>query len=118
MAVVMVVVLIFHCAAMFFADFVDALPGAKALASAVRDLGLVSQVLYWVSAAALTVALRRIWPPALALLTIALVGVGYTMFVPHSLTSHLAWIAGAAISLVMIAVALVGPLRRATPTPA
>ena len=111
-AAVMVAVLVFHCAAMFFADWVNAVPLAEGPADAVRELGLLSQVTYWVPAAVLVVALRRVWTPALVLLTVTLVGVGYTMFVPHSLTTHLAWLAAAAIVVVVIAAALVRPLRR------
>lgn len=114
----MVAALVFHCAAMFFAEWVNALPLAEGPASAVRDLGLVSQVAYWVPAAVLVAALRRVWPPALVLLIVALLGVGYTMFVPHSLTTHLAWLAAATITLVAIASALVAPLRREASTSA
>ena len=55
-----------------------------AVAGAVRDLGLISQVTYWVPAAVLVIVLRRVWPPALVLLAATLVGVGYTMFAPLS----------------------------------
>ncbi len=111
-AAVMVAALVFHCAAMFFADWVNAVPLADGPASAVRELGLISQVTYWVPAAVLVLALRRVWQPALVLLTITVVGVGYTMFVPHSLTTHLSWLAAVAIMVVVIAAALVAPLRR------
>ncbi len=112
MAAIAVAVLVFHCAAMFFADWVDAVPFAEAPADAVRALGPASQVAYWVPAVALVTALRRVWPPALGLLIVTLVGVGYTMFVPHALTTHLAWLGAAVGSLVLIATALVFPLRR------
>ncbi len=117
-AAVMVAALVFHCAAMFFANWVNAVTLAEGPASAVRELGLISEVTYWVPAAALVIALRRVWLPALVLLTVTLVGVGYTMFVPHSLTTHLAWLAAAAIMVVVIAAALVAPLRREALTPA
>lgn len=108
-----VAVLVFHCMAMFFADWVDAVPFAEAPAAAVRDLdSLASEVSYWVPAAALVVALRRVWPPALVLLVVTLVGVGYTMFVPHALTTHLAWLAAAAVTVVLTGTALVFPRRR------
>ncbi len=111
-AAVMVAALVFHCATMFFADWVNALPLVEGPASAVRELGLISQVTYWVPAAVLVVAVRRVWLPALVLLTVTLVGVGYTMFLPHSLTTHLAWLAAAATMVVTIAAGLVAPLRR------
>jgi hypothetical protein len=105
---VMAVALIFHCAAMFFAGWVDAVPFAEGPAAAVRDLdGRVSQVAYWVPALGLVIALRRVWLPALVLLIVTLVGVGYTMFVPHGLTTHLAWIAAATIALVTIVAGLI-----------
>jgi hypothetical protein len=112
---VVVTALVFHCAAMFFADWIDAVPFADGPASAVRTLGLSSQVTYWVPAVALVVCLRRVWAPALAVLTAVLLGVGYTMFVPHSLNTHLMWLAAAAITLVVIAAALVAPLRGEPP---
>ncbi len=112
-AVVAVAVLVFHCAAMFFAGWVDAVPFAEAPAAAVRDLdSLASEVSYWVPAAALVIALRRVWPPALVLLVVTLVGVGYTMFVPYPLTTHLAWLAAAVVTLVLINTALVFQVRR------
>jgi hypothetical protein len=106
-AAVMVAALVFHCAAMFFADWVDAVPLAEGPAAAVRDLGPASQAAYWLPSVGLVIALRRVWAPALALLVVTLVGVGYTMFVPHSLTTHLAWITAAAVTLVTITAALV-----------
>ena len=113
-AAVVAAALVFHCAAMFFPDWVDALPLTEQPATAVRDLGPVSQVSYWVPAGVLVVALRRVWSPALALLTAALVGVGYTMFVPHDLEVHLTWIAAAVLTLVAVMTALVtAPSRRA-----
>lgn len=106
-AAVMVVALVFHCAAMFFADWVDAVPFAEGPAEAVRDLGPASQVAYWLPSVGVVIALRHVWTPALGLLVVALVGVGYTMFVPHGLTTHLAWMTAAALTLVMIAAGLV-----------
>lgn len=108
-----VAVLVFHCMAMFFADWVDAVPFAEARAAAVRDLdSLASEMSYWVPAAALVVALRRVWSPALLVLVVTLVGVGYTMFVPHALNTHLAWLAAAVVTLVLTGTALVFPARR------
>lgn len=95
---------------MFFADWVDAVPFAEAPAAAVRDLdSLASEVSYWVPAVALVIALRQVWvwPPAVALLVVTLGGVGYTMFVPHALTTHLAWLAAAVVTLVLLGTALV-----------
>ena len=112
MIAVAVALLVFHCATMFFASWVDTVPLAKAPADVVRALGPASQVAYWVPAITLVIALRRIWRPALALLVVTLVGVGYTMFVPHSLSTHLAWLGATAGILVLIMTALVSPVRR------
>lgn len=111
-AAVMVAALVFHCAAMFFPDWVDAVPFAEGPAASVRALGPASQVAYWLPSVGVVIALRRVWPPALGLLVVALVGVGYTMFVPHSLTTHLAWITAAALTLVTIAAGLVTRVGR------
>lgn len=106
-------ILVFHCSAMFFADWVDALWFAEAPAAVMRDLdSLMSKASYWVPAAALLIPLRRVWPPALVLLIVTLGGVGYTMFVPHALTTHLAWLAAAVVTLALLTTALVVPARR------
>ena len=104
---VAVALLVFHCAAMFFAGWVDAVPFAERPAREVRSLGVVSQVAYWVPAAGLVIAWRRLWPPALGLLGVTLVGVGVTMFVPHALTTHLTWLASAVVTVVLIMSALI-----------
>ena len=108
---VAVALLVFHCAAMFFAGWVDAVPFAETPARSVRALGVVSQVAYWLPAAGLVIAMRRLWPPALGLLSVTLIGVGVTMFVPHDLTTHLAWLAAAVVTVVLVAIALVAPRR-------
>ena len=107
-AAVSALVLTFHCAAMFFAPWTDALPGGAVLGQAVRDLGAASQWSYWLPAAALLLALRRVWWPGLALLAVTLVGVGVTMFWSFSLIVHLTWLAAAVLTLVLVAMTLVG----------
>lgn len=104
--------LVFHCASMFFAPWTDALPGGRPLGEAVRDLGAVSQWAYWVPAAALVLALRRVWWPAVVLLAGTLVGVGVTMFWSAPLTTHLAWLAAAALAVSFV----VGSLVEVAPT--
>ena len=115
---VAVLVLAFHCAAMFFAPWTDAIPGGRLLGDPVRALGAASQWSYWVPAAALLVALRRIWWPGLALLAGTLLGVGITMFWPYPLTTHLGWLAAVILAGVFVSSSLVvpsrpGPVRRA-----
>ena len=101
-------VLVFHCASMFFAPWTDALPGGRALGDAVRAGGPASQWSYWLPAVALLGALRRLWWPGLLLLAVTLAGVGYTMFWPHPLHTHLAWLAAAVLTVVAVAGLLVG----------
>lgn len=118
-AAVAVAALVFHCGAMFFASWVDAIPFAEPAADAVRALGLVSQVAYWLPAAAAVLALRRVWAPALVTLLVTLVGVGLTMFLSYPLDMHLAWIAASMVTLVLIGTILVtrGGQKRAAEDP-
>jgi hypothetical protein len=114
-AVVSLVALVFHCAAMFFAPWTDALPGGEFLGEPIRRLGTVSHWTYWLPAGALLLAVRRLWWPAPVVLAVALAGVGITMFWPYSLVSHLAWLAGAGLTWVFIAGALMGGGSAARP---
>lgn len=107
-AVVSLVTLVFHCAAMFFAPWTDAFPGGEFLGEPIRELGTVSQWTYWLPAGALLLAVRRLWWPAPVGLAVALAGVGITMFWPYSLVTHLAWLAAAGLAWVFIAGALIG----------
>ncbi|MBG6212707.1 MULTISPECIES: hypothetical protein [unclassified Cryobacterium] len=84
--------LVFHCAAMFFGPWIDAVPFLQAPANMVRLMGVGSEIAYWVPAAALLVAWRRVWWPALAALVVTLAGVGVTMYWPFPLSVHLAWL--------------------------
>ena len=117
-AVLGVLVLAFHCAAMFFAPWTDALPGGRALGAQIRELGTVSQLGYWAPAAALVLALRRVWWPAVVLLAGTLAGVGATMFWSSPLPTHLTWLAAAVLSVVFVGSALVRPHRTDRPSPA
>ena len=122
LAGIALVVLVFHCAAMFFAPWTDALPGGRTLGDAVRAGGTASQVAYWLPAVVLLGALRRVWWPGPLLLAASLAGVGYTMFWPHPLPTHMAWLAAAVLTVVAVTSSLVGGAggRRtvADPTPA
>lgn len=111
-AITAVVVLVFHGAAMFFAGWVDAVPGLHAPAAAVRALNGTSQWAYCVPATVLLASLRRAWWPATILIAITLAGVGVTMFWPYPLTTHLSWLASAVIAGSAAVVALIsGPTR-------
>ncbi len=113
-AVLSVAALVFHCTAMFFAAWVNAVPGAQAPADAVRALGSVSSWAYCIPAVALLVVLRGTWWPAWVVLAAGLLGVGVTMFAGYSLNAHLAWIALTVIALAFHAAALV-TVGRSTP---
>jgi len=99
----------FHCAAMFFSPVVDAVPGLQGPANAIRALGPVSQIAYWAPAVIVVIALRRVWLPAIAAESAALLVVGITMFGPFALAIHLATIAAAVAVTVALGVALVRP---------
>ena len=84
--------LVFHCAAMFFGPWINALPLLQTPADMVRSMGVGSEIADWVPAAFLVVAWRRVWGPALLALVVAIVGVGVTMYWPYPLVVHLAWL--------------------------
>ncbi len=107
-----VLVLVFHCTAMFFGPWIDAIPGAQAPADAVRSLGTASQIAYWLPAVTLVLAVRRIWWPGLLVLVTTLVGVGVTMYWPFALTTHLSWLA----ALIVVGSAISATLLSPAPT--
>ncbi len=107
-----VLALVFHCTAMFFGPWVDAIPGAQAPADAVRSLGTASQIAYWLPAAILVLAVRRIWWPGLLLVITTLAGVGVTMYWPVALTTHLGWLA----ALIVVGSAISATLLSPAPT--
>jgi hypothetical protein len=78
----------------------------------VRELGAISQWTYRVPAAVLVLSLRRARWAALILLGTTLVGVGLTMFWSFSLTTHLAWLAAAVLTVVVAFSALVERRQR------
>ncbi|GAB3141205.1 hypothetical protein [Marisediminicola antarctica] len=106
------VLLIFHCSAMFFGPWVDAVPGLEPAARAVRAGGPASQIAYWVPAAAIVVGWRRVWWPALAGVAVTLIGVGATMFIPFPLVVHLVWLSALILSALSVSVFLVGDPRK------
>lgn len=108
MTAVALLALALHCAAMFFPAVVASLPGSTGAARAVRDLGVVSQVAYWVPAGLLLAALRRAWPPLLVVQGGALLVVGVTMFSSVGLPSHLVAIAGSVAATVALLTTLGG----------
>lgn len=117
LAVAALLALGFHCAAMFFPAFIDAIPGTAIPASAIRGFGAASQAAYWLPAALLLVALRRTWWPVAVAEAVALLAVGVTMYGAFTLAAHLVAIAAVVALTVAVAVALLAPLpARARPT--
>ena len=108
LAVASLLVLVFHCAAMFFTPWTDALPGGELLGEPIRELGALSQWSYWIPATGLVLAVRRLWWPAPVSLAVTLIGVGVTMFWPYALTTHLTWLAAVALNWIVVAGTLVG----------
>lgn len=115
-AVVALLALGFHCAAMFFPTVVAAVPGTGGAAEAVRRLGAASQVAYWVPAVLLLFALRRAWAPLLVAETAVLVAVGATMFWDFGLPAHLAAIAASvAVTVAVLTTTTASTTKRPIP---
>jgi len=103
------VVLAFHCGAMFFPSQVDALPGLHAPAESIRRLGVASQLAFALPALALIVVNRRAWPPLLVLLALSLAAAGVTMFWWFGLNVHLGAIAAAITATAVVTIVLARP---------
>jgi hypothetical protein len=113
-AVVSAAALVFHCAAMFFTPWVNAIGWLRPLAAEVNAMGVASQVAYGAPAVLLLLAWRRVWWPGLVLMAVTLVGVGVTMYWPYALVVHLAWLAAVIVAGVFVGAALTGPRARGT----
>jgi hypothetical protein len=81
--------LVFHCGAMFFPSVVDAVPGTGAAIERINAMGGESVSWYVVSALLVLAALRHQVSIALAVLGLALLAVGITMYDGGSLHVHL-----------------------------
>lgn len=110
-AVLSAAALVFHCAAMFFEPWVTAVAVLRPLAAAVNAMDAASQVAYWVPAALLLLAWRRVWWPGLALTAVTLAGVGVTMYWPYPLVVHLWWLGAVIVAGVLVSTALTGRRR-------
>ncbi len=104
-----VIALVAHCLSMFLPSLVPAVGPLPSAAQAIRELGPISQVAYWIPAAMVIVALRRLPWPALALLTASLLGVGVTMFWSFPLPVHLAAIAASVAIVAGVVTMTVSP---------
>jgi hypothetical protein len=101
---VSLVLLVFHCAAMFAPASVSRLPFLDGPAAVVRDLrDPVGQAAYWIPAATLVIGTRRSWWPAPTGLAVGLLAVGWTMYGDFTVTQHVVTIVitGALIALVL-----------------
>lgn len=116
---VSLVLLIFHCAAMFAPDVVAALRILDRPAHVVRDLGNPrGQAAYWLPAAALVVGMRRLWWPAPLITTLGLVAVGWTMYGDFTLTQHLVTIVATAVTIAATLTGVVTGMTRGLSAPA
>jgi hypothetical protein len=102
------VLLVFHCAAMFAPDAVGALRVLDGPARVVRDLrDPIGQAAYWAPAGALVVGARRLWWPAPVSAALCLVAVGWTMYGGFTVTQHLVAIVAAGVVIAGVMSALV-----------
>jgi hypothetical protein len=113
---VSLVLLVFHCAAMFASGTVSRFPSLDGPAAVVRDLrNPVGQAAYWIPAVTLVIGTRRSWWPAPTGLAIGLLAVGWTMYGDFTVTQHVVTIVitGALIALVLTGLVVPSP-RTAT----
>ncbi len=107
--------LAFHCGAMFSQSLVEWLPGTGSVIREIGDLGTASILWYVAPALLVLLGLRRQNPAALAVVTLALVAVGITMYDGGSLAAHLTAIFVTVAILAAVAATLVLPPRRRSP---
>lgn len=106
------VLLVFHCAAMFAPETVARVPFLDEPAAVVRDLrDPLGQAAYWIPAVALVIGTRRSWWPAPVGLAVGLLAVGWTMYGDFTVTQHVVTIV---ITGALVAVVLTGLVVRST----
>jgi len=91
--------LAFHCVAMFFTSTVERVPGTGAAISDIRALGTVSFIWYAVPALLVLLGLRRLHWAALVVVLVALLLVAVTMYNGGPLNQHLLTIFVAVVSM-------------------
>lgn len=106
-AFVGILLLVFHCGAMFFPRTIAHIPGTDSIAHDIRTLGLVSQVWYVVPAALVVIGLRRLPPIPVLAIAGALLAVGVTMYDHGPLQTHLNAILVAVVALASALAAMV-----------
>jgi len=102
-----------HCGAMFFSGWVEPLP--EAVISDIRALGTASIIWYVVPAVLVILGLRRQHPVTLAMIALALVAVGITMYDGSSLQVHLTVIFVSVVLLAGVVAMLVLPPWQRSP---
>lgn len=105
--------LVVHCAAMFYRNVIENIPGFGGYIQSVNGMAGPSIALYVVPALLVLAGLRRQQPLALTVVAITFVAVGITMYDGGPLTVHLVAIAAAALCLALTTAVLVTPPRRA-----
>ena len=106
--------LVLHCGAMFFPAVLGVVPGSDGYAAVVNALQTGSVVLYVLPAVLTVVGLRRQHPLVVALLAIALLVVGITMYDGGPLDQHLAAISAAVLVLAATGTLLITPPARSS----
>lgn len=96
-----------HCASMFFRRTVALLPGTDSISADIRALDTLSVLWYVAPAALVLLALRRQHPAAVALVALALTGVGVTMYDGAPLHTHLTAIFLSVLAIAVVTAALV-----------
>lgn len=104
--------LVVHCLAMFARPFASEVPGVSALVPSIDALGPASVLLYIAPAVLVLLGLRRLWPPVPAVVLIALVAVGVTMYDGGPLRVHLTAISVAVVVLAAVPLLFVSPFGR------
>jgi hypothetical protein len=113
------VLLVFHCSAMFAPETVARFSFLDGLAAVVRDLDdPVGQAAYWIPAIALVAGTRRLWWPAPAGLAIGLLAVGWTMYGDFTVTEHVVTIVVTGALIALVATGLIVRSTRTAEGPA
>ncbi len=103
--------LAFHCFAMFFTSLAERVPGTATAIQDIRALGTASVIWYVVPAIAVLLGLRRLhWVP-LGVAALALLSIGITMYNGGPLDQHLATIWVGVVLLAATLATLVKPPR-------
>lgn len=104
-----VLLLAFHCFAMFFTSLAERLPGTATAIQDIRALGTASVIWYAVPAIAVLLGLRQLhWCP-LGVAALALLSIGTTMYNGGSLYQHLVAIWVGVVLLAAVLATLVMP---------